>query len=95
MFLTPQKFIEPFFFGRKKKDSIQDSVTELDKTVQNTMREMKQSIAQIEVSVKQVSQRQSADPCIPILVQELKQDLASLKGLLLARFVSTYFQLWR
>ncbi|XP_043271386.1 peroxisomal membrane protein PEX14 [Venturia canescens] len=80
-----KRFIEPFFFERKKKDTIQDSVTELDKTIQNTMKEMKQSITQIEASVKQVSQRQSADSCIPILVQELKQDLASLKGLLLAR----------
>lgn len=73
-------------FGRKKRDSIKDSVTELDKTIQNSMNEVKQSISKVEVDVKKLSQNQSMDPMIPQLVQELKQDLASLKSLLLSRY---------
>ncbi|XP_076754783.1 peroxisomal biogenesis factor 14 [Xylocopa sonorina] len=80
-----KKFIEPFLFGRKKKDSIRDSVNELDKTIQNSMKEVKQSISKVEGDVQKLTQNQSIDPMIPQLVQELKQDLASLKSLLLSR----------
>ncbi|XP_012142969.1 peroxisomal biogenesis factor 14 [Megachile rotundata] len=80
-----KKFIKPLLFGRKKKDSIQDSVNELDKTIQNSMKEVKQSISKVEDDVQKLTQNQSIDPVIPQLVQELKQDLASLKSLLLSR----------
>ncbi|XP_043597303.1 peroxisomal membrane protein PEX14 [Bombus pyrosoma] len=80
-----KKFIEPFLFGRKKKDSIKDSVTELDKTIQNSMKEVKESISKVEGDVQKLTQNQSMDPMVPQLVQELKQDLASLKSLLLSR----------
>nr|XP_033332245.1 peroxisomal membrane protein PEX14 [Megalopta genalis] len=80
-----KKFIEPFLFGRKKKDSIKDSVSELDKTIQNSMKEVKQSISKVEDDVQKLTQNQFIDPMVPQLVQELKQDLASLKSLLLSR----------
>ena len=80
-----KKFIKPLLFGRKKKDSIQDSVNELDKTIQNSMKDVKQSISKVEDDVQKLTQSHSIDPIIPQLVQELKQDLASLKSLLLSR----------
>ncbi|XP_076633138.1 peroxisomal biogenesis factor 14 [Colletes latitarsis] len=80
-----KKFIEPFLFGRKKKNTIKDSVSELDKTIQNSMKEVKQSISKVEDDVQKLTQNQSIDPMVPQLVQELKQDLASLKSLLLSR----------
>ncbi|XP_053983010.1 peroxisomal membrane protein PEX14 [Hylaeus anthracinus] len=80
-----KKFIEPFLFGRKKKNTITDSVSELDKTIQNSMKEVKQSISKVEDDVQKLTQNQSLDPMVPQLVQELKQDLASLKSLLLSR----------
>ncbi|CAK9819634.1 Peroxisomal membrane protein PEX14 [Anthophora quadrimaculata] len=80
-----KKFIEPLLFGQKKKDSIKDSVTKLDETIQNSMQEVKQSISKVEGDVQKLTQNQSIDPMIPQLVQELKQDLASLKSLLLSR----------
>ncbi|XP_076679344.1 peroxisomal biogenesis factor 14 [Andrena cerasifolii] len=82
-----KKFIEPFLFGERKKDkrNISDSVCELDKTIQNSMKEVKQSISKVEDDVQKLTQNQSIDPVIPQLVQELKQDLASLKSLLLSR----------
>ncbi|OAD61057.1 Peroxisomal membrane protein PEX14 [Eufriesea mexicana] len=80
-----KKFIEPFLFGRKKKKDIEDSVTELDKTVQNSMEEVKQSISKVEGDVQKLIQNQSMDPMVPQLVQELKQELGSLKSLLLSR----------
>ncbi|XP_078052856.1 peroxisomal biogenesis factor 14 [Augochlora pura] len=80
-----KKFIEPFLFGRKKKNSIKDSVSELDKTIQNSMKEVKQSISKVEDDVQKLTQNQFIDPMVPQLVQELKQDLASLKSLLLSR----------
>ncbi|XP_047362439.1 peroxisomal membrane protein PEX14 isoform X2 [Vespa velutina] len=80
-----KEFIKPFLYGRKKKDSITDSVTELDKAIQSSIKEMKDSISKVEIDVKRLSQNQSIDIAIPQLVQELKQELSSLKALLLSR----------
>ncbi|XP_011639424.1 peroxisomal membrane protein PEX14 [Pogonomyrmex barbatus] len=80
-----KKFIEPFLFGRRKKRSVEDRVTELDKTVQTSMKDVKDSISKIENEVQKLTQHQALDPTIPQLVQELKQDLSSLKALLLSR----------
>ncbi|XP_018393984.1 PREDICTED: peroxisomal membrane protein PEX14 [Cyphomyrmex costatus] len=80
-----KKFIEPFLFGRKKKKCIEDTVTELDKTVQNSMKEVKDSILKVEGEVQKLTEHQALDPTIPQLVQELKHDLSSLKALLLSR----------
>lgn len=81
-----QKFIEPFLFGRKKEDNMADSVSELDKTIQNTMKEVKQSMLKVEDNVQKLAENHSVNPMVPQLVQELKQDLASLKSLLLSRY---------
>lgn len=80
-----KNFIEPMLFGRKKKPSITDSVTELDKSIQTSVKEMKDSISKVEVNLKKLARNQSMDPSIPHLVQELKQELSSLKTLLLSR----------
>ncbi|KAG5324082.1 PEX14 protein, partial [Pseudoatta argentina] len=81
-----KKFIEPFLFGRKKKRCcIEDKVTELDETIQNSMKEVKDSILKVESEVQKLTRHQALDPTIPQLVQELKHDLSSLKALLLSR----------
>ncbi|XP_012218523.1 peroxisomal membrane protein PEX14 [Linepithema humile] len=84
-YLFYKKFIEPFLFGRTKKQNVEDKVTELNKTVQNSMKEMKDSILKMENDVQKLTEHQAMDPTIPQLVQELKQDLSSLKALLLSR----------
>jgi len=89
-FFTLQKFIEPFLFGRKKKQNVQDRVTELNKTVQSSMKEMKDSILKMEGDVQKLTEHQALDPTIPQLVQELKQDLSSLKALLLSRYIINF-----
>lgn len=71
-------------FG-KRKDSVKDTVEELEKTVKDSLKDVKESITKVESSVKRMSQHQTPDPTVQHLVQELKQDLASLKGLLLSR----------
>lgn len=50
------------------------------------MKEVKQSISKVEGDVQKLTQNHTMDPMIPQLVQELKQDLASLKSLLLSRY---------
>jgi signal transduction histidine kinase len=85
-----QKFIEPFLFGRKKKQNVEDKVTELNNTVQNSMKEMKDSILKMEGDVQKLTDHQALDPTIPQLVQELKQDLSSLKALLLSRYILNF-----
>jgi len=83
-----QKFILPLLFGQKKKETIEDKVSELDKTVQNSMREMRDFVSKVEHDVQKLAQHQALDPTVSQLVQELKQDLSSLKALLLSRYVS-------
>ncbi|XP_014208700.1 peroxisomal membrane protein PEX14 [Copidosoma floridanum] len=74
-----KKVIIRFLFGDKKKDA-KDPAVELDKNIQ----QVKESINQVKSDVQQLTQNQN-DPSVPQLVQELKQDLASLKSLLLSR----------
>lgn len=66
---------------------MEDRITELDKTVQDSMKEVKDSILKMESDVQKLTQHQALDPTIPQLVHELKQDLSSLKGLLLSRYI--------
>ncbi|XP_015511388.2 peroxisomal membrane protein PEX14 [Neodiprion lecontei] len=80
-----KKFIEPYLFGRKSRKTVEESVTDLDKTIKTSLREMKDSISKVEIDVSKLTENHSIDPSIPQLVQDLKQDLASLKGLLLSR----------
>ncbi|KMQ93577.1 peroxisomal membrane protein pex14-like protein [Lasius niger] len=80
-----KKFVQPFLFGRKKKSNVEERIIELDKTVQNSMKEVKDSILKMEGDVQKLTEHQALDPTIPQLVHELKQDLSSLKALLLSR----------
>lgn len=59
------------------------------------MREVKDSISKMEGEVQKLTQHQTLDPTIPQLVQELKQDLSSLKALLLSRYISTFLFLYK
>ncbi|XP_033219894.1 peroxisomal membrane protein PEX14 [Belonocnema kinseyi] len=80
-----KKFIAPFLFGSKRRDLPKDPVVELDQTIQRSMKEVKDSLSKMEDDVQKLTKSQSVDPTIPQLVQELKQDLASLKSLLLSK----------
>lgn len=76
--------MEPFLFGKRKKDK--DPVEVLDKNIQKSMSELKESINKVKGEVQVLTQNQAVDPIVPQLVQDLKQDLASLKSLLLSRY---------
>lgn len=54
------------------------------------MKEVKDSISKVEGEVQKLTQHQALDSTIPQLVQELKQDLSSLKALLLSRYIFTF-----
>ena len=49
------------------------------------MSEVKESLNKVKNDMEQLTHNQTLDPTVPNLVQELKQDLASLKSLLLSR----------
>lgn len=66
-------------FGRRKKTK------NIDDEDKKNIEEMKESITKVEEGVNKLVCNHLPDPSIPHLVQELKQDLASLKGLLLSR----------
>lgn len=68
-----------------KKSNVKNAVDQLDKSLQTSMKEIKESMVKLENDVKKLSEDRTVDPTIPQLVQELKQDLASLKSLLLSR----------
>ncbi|XP_057335999.1 peroxisomal membrane protein PEX14 [Microplitis mediator] len=76
-----KKFIEPFLFKRKPPSKPDDS----NEIILKDVKEMKESIANVEENVNKLTCNHTPDPTVPQLIQELKQDLASLKGLLLSR----------
>lgn len=78
-----QKFIKPLIFGDCKNDSIVEDSH--DNTLRKSVIEMKESIIKMEDHVNKLVCNNIPDQSISLLVQELKQDLASLKGLLLSR----------
>ncbi|XP_012268537.1 peroxisomal membrane protein PEX14 [Athalia rosae] len=80
-----KKFIEPYLFGRKKRKTLEESVTELDRTIKGSLSEVKETISKVEQDVSKLADKHGIDPSVPQLVQDLKHDLASLKGLLLSR----------
>lgn len=67
-------------------------MSELDKTIQKSLKEMKDTISKVENDMHKLTLSQGFDPSIPQLVQDLKQDLANLKGLLLSRYVCSASQ---
>lgn len=82
-FINLQNFIKPYIFGDVKNNSVM--IESCDSTLTKSVIEMKDSIIKIEASVNKLMHNNLPDPSISHLVQELKQDLASLKGLLLSR----------
>ncbi|CAG5074019.1 Similar to PEX14: Peroxisomal membrane protein PEX14 (Cricetulus longicaudatus), partial [Cotesia congregata] len=77
-----KKFIEPLLFKSKKSP-----IKPVDKNEEllKDMKEMKKSMAKLEEKVDKITCNDMSDPSVPLLVQELKTDVASLKGLLLSR----------
>ncbi|KAK0076166.1 hypothetical protein PV326_011018 [Microctonus aethiopoides] len=78
-----KNFIKPYIFGDAKNNSAM--VDSCDSTLTKSVIEMKDSIIKIEANVNKLMHTNLPDPSISHLVQELKQDLTSLKGLLLSR----------
>ncbi|KAL7293774.1 peroxisomal membrane protein PEX14 [Trichogramma pretiosum] len=70
--------ISPLLFG--KKDPPKDPLIDLDKNIQS----VQQSVNQVKNDVQLLTQSQSVES-VPQLVRELKQDMVSLKALLLSR----------
>lgn len=79
LYLLYKKYIEPFLFGmNEKQKSIQDSISELN-----------ESLKEVHSDLEKISEQQTKQPDLNSAtskqIQELKAEIATVKGLLLSR----------
>lgn len=76
-----QKFIKPYLFGSKKKKTVEDTIKELEESVNSAVKELKGSLDDVKVEVDKLSE--NGGNVRQFL--ELKSEISSVKGLLLSR----------
>lgn len=80
-----QKFIKPYLFGYKKKKSIEESLDDLNKTVSSSIDEIKSNLESVKIEIDKINQ--SSDTSTHRQLQNLQSEVATVKGLLLSRFL--------
>lgn len=78
VYLFYKKYIEPFLFGRKKKN-VEEKIDDLSLKVDANMKSLSQEVAR----VKEEVERNAYTESLKREIQSLKTDLESIKGLLL------------
>lgn len=80
-----KKFIRPWLFGRDKKKSIEDSIKDLNKSVTDSINEIRDNLTDVKTQVDRLSIRHSENLSMNSQLQELKNEISTVKGLLLNR----------
>ncbi|XP_055857444.1 peroxisomal membrane protein PEX14 [Episyrphus balteatus] len=83
VYLFYKKYIEPFLFGKKKKKSVEETLTEFDQKVETQMRDVNRDLNQIKEQLTQNITTQNST--IQREFSNFKSDLEAIKGLLLNR----------
>lgn len=87
-FLIFQRFIRPFLFGREKpKFSVEDAVSEINKTVEKSVAPTKASVAKVNEYIYEMKEQNRN---ILSTVRDIKADLVNLKAMLLSRYLSNF-----
>lgn len=80
-FICFQKYVEPFLFGVKEKK----------KSVEDTISEMNEGLKKVHIDLEKICDQQRQQPeqsnSTSKQIQELKAEIATVKGLLLSRLV--------
>lgn len=76
-----QKCIKPYLFGSKKKKTVEDTIKDLEKSVNTAVKDLKDSLEDVKVEVDKLSENGGSVRQF----LELKSEISSVKGLLLSR----------
>lgn len=76
-----QKLIKPYLFGSKKKKTVEDTIKDLEESVNSAVKELKTGLDDVKVEVDKLSE--NGGNVRQFL--ELKSEISSVKGLLLSR----------
>lgn len=82
-YLFYKKFIEPFLFGRKKRKTVEEKLDELSIKVEQDLKSLCQEVNKIKEEIK----NQSSTDTFRRELQGFQQDIESIKGLLLNKYV--------
>lgn len=83
VYMFYKKYIEPFLFGKKKKKSVEESLSEFDQKVETQIRDVNRDLTQIKEQLTQNITTQNS--LIQREFSHFKSDLEAIKGLLLNR----------
>lgn len=78
-----QRFIRPWLFGERKKKSIAESLTDLNKSVTESINNLRDNLTEVKTQVDRISQTENGS--MQSQLQELKNEISTVKGLLLNR----------
>lgn len=85
LFFFVFKFIRLWLFGRDKKKSIEENLSDLNKTVTNSVKELHDNLTEVKTQMDRISITQSENITTNSQLQELKNEITTVKGLLLNR----------
>ncbi|KAK6617887.1 hypothetical protein RUM43_014116 [Polyplax serrata] len=81
-----QKFIEPLIFGKRKKPkSLESSINSLNETLQKSIGDLKGDLQKVQCELERVVVMQNEDNMNSRAVNDLKSEIATVKGILLSR----------
>lgn len=79
------RIIKPFLFGDKKKKTIEDTVQELNKTVNSCVVELRDGLANVKSEVDKINHISESNTQRQL--QNMQSDVSTIKGLLLSRYL--------
>lgn len=80
-----KKYIRPWLFGDKKKKSIEDSISDLNKSMTESINDLRDNLTEVRTQVDRIKNLQADSPTTHMQLQDLKNEVSSVKGLLLSR----------
>ena len=86
-YLFYKKCIEPFLFGRKKRKTVEEKLDELSIKVEQDLKSLCQEVNKIKEEIK----NQNSTDTFRRELQGFQQDIESIKGLLLNKWVNLIF----
>ncbi|XP_018321116.1 peroxisomal membrane protein PEX14 isoform X2 [Agrilus planipennis] len=81
IYMFYKKFISPFLFGKKK--NVEERIDELNKTVINSVGEVKSDLTTVKIEIERLNQ--NTESGLQRELVDLKSEIATVKGLLLSR----------
>ncbi|XP_047110451.1 uncharacterized protein LOC124787676 isoform X2 [Schistocerca piceifrons] len=81
---TPLRFLHSFFFGKKKKKSLEDSIVDLEKSLTGKVKSVQDDVKKTSIEIGHLSNLVQNADTTSRHIQDLKAEFSSLKSVLLS-----------